>query len=57
MNNRAGRYLPALNVWTLVIGYFWKLFMPLPVSDLFKILAIFSDVLFVLNKLVVHLLD
>ena len=31
--------------------------MPLPVPDFIQILAILSDVLFVLNKLVVHLLN
>ena len=30
--------------------------MPLPVTDLFKILSVFGNVLFVLNQLVVHLL-
>ena len=31
--------------------------MPLPVTDLFKILSVFGNVLFVLYQLVVHLLD
>ena len=39
----------------------WKdqqiLFMPLPVADLFKVLTVLSDVLFVLDEFVVHLLD
>lgn len=31
--------------------------MPLPVTDLFKILSVFGNVLFVLYQLVVHFLD
>lgn len=31
--------------------------MPLPVADLFEVLAVLSDVLFVLDEFVVHLLD
>ena len=31
--------------------------MPLPVADLFEVLTVLSDVLFVLDEFVVHLLD
>ena len=39
------------------IGKRLVLFMPFPVSDFFQILSVFSDVLFVFNQFVVHLLN
>ena len=36
---------------------FFYRYMPLPVADLFEVLTVLSDVLFVLDEFVVHLLD